>query len=246
VLERRSIVLPGGRPAVVVVAPPDVSGTDANAALQLGRPRGVIVLNGGTEELPPHIGAGLLRSLAGLARVAAEDRVAVITGGTNAGVFAIFGQALGSSRPATCVGVAPEALVSWPGVAEPERVQLEPHHTHFLLVRGDEWGIETRAMMALAATLGAACPSIAVLAGGGEGAKREVLEHARAGREVVVLGGTGRVADELAAAAEGGEASDRDTAEIVASGVLTVLSPDAAEAGLAELLRERLGSEGSG
>jgi hypothetical protein len=187
--------------ATAVAVPRDVSGEDAVAALALPPPRGVIVLNGGTTELDRNRESALRGMLGeGLAQVAADERLTVVTGATDAGIFALFGQALGARRAAPCVGVAPLGRVTWPGreAAHDESVRLEPHHSHFLLVEGDDWGDETEAMLALTATLGADRPSVAVLAGGGEGAKRELLGHARAGREVIVLAGSGRFADEVA------------------------------------------------
>lgn len=243
-LQRQTVSLVAGQTAVVVVGPPEVAGADAATALGLDAPRGLIVLNGGTAEASTEAAAELRRIVSqAVARVAVAERFTVLTGGTDAGIFSLFGQALGRSRPAACIGVAPSALVSLPGLVPDEHgdetVPLEPHHTHFLLVRGDRWGIETDAMLALAEALGRTAPSIAVLAGGGEGAKREVLAHARAGREIVVVAGTGGVADDLAQASLRGDSPDGDIAAVVASGLLTVLGADAAP-GLRELLRARL------
>jgi hypothetical protein len=175
----------------------------------------------------------------------------VITGGTDAGIFALFGRALGEEPTTPCVGVAPVGAVTWPGRGEGESaplppnelVQLEPHHTHFLLVEGTEWGTETEALIELAATLAARCPSVAILAGGGKGARQEVLEQVRRGREVLVLAGTGRFADELARAATtgGADAVELRTAEATASGLVTVVDLAAPQASLAERVRERLG-----
>lgn len=247
----QSILLPGGRRAIAVLAPVDVSGEEAVATLALPRPRGVIVLNGGTAELPADLLAALRRSLGeGVARVAVEERLTVVTGGTDAGIFSLFGQALGDERTAPCIGVVPARRVTWPGRALPtgrrpgdvELVPLEPHHSHFLLVAGEEWGVETEAMLTLCEALSVDCASLGVLAGGGTGARREVLGHVRAGREVIVLAGTGRFADELAGVIAGGRAADPETAEIAGTGLLTMVDGAAGEpSGLAELVRARLG-----
>ena len=246
------IIFPGGRRALAVAAPADVTGAVAAAALQLELPRALIVLGGSTTELPRGVTNALRGSLGeGLARLAADERITVITGGTDAGIFALFGRALGDERTTPCVGVAPAGAVTWPGRGEdesagPERhelVQLEPHHTHFLLIEGTEWGTETEALIELAATLAAECPSVAILAGGGEGARQEVLEQVRRGREVLVLAGTGRFADELARAATDGNADAVEplTAEAAASGFVTVLDSAEPPASLGEHVRERLG-----
>jgi hypothetical protein len=235
--------------AIAVLASPTVSGEDAAAALGLSRPRGLVVLNGGTTELAPDLQAALRRTLSdGLARVAVEEELTVITGGTDAGVFALFGDALDDERTAPCVGVAPAGLVTWPGRKRPsgrgpsgeKPVPLESHHSHVLLVEGDEWGIETDAMLALTEALSGTCPSLAVLAGGGAGARREVLAHLRAGREVIVLDGTGRFAERLAEATAGRGEPAEETAEMVASGLITVVDVDESPSTLARLSRGRL------
>jgi SLOG in TRPM, prokaryote/Protein of unknown function (DUF4231) len=91
-----------------------------------------------------------------------------------------------------------------------------------VLVDGQEWGDETSTMMRLAGALAADVPSLAVLAGGGAIAKRELLGHLRAGRQVVVLAGTGRLADEVAAVVVGGSSQDPQLREAAASGRITV------------------------
>jgi hypothetical protein len=251
-LARHTIVFPGGGSALAVVAPTDVSGADAVAALQLEPPRALIVLVGSTNKLPPNVTTVLRSNIGeGLARVASDERLTVVTGGTDAGIFAIFGRALAGQATAPCVGVAPVGAVTWPGRSEREPVvsprngvvQLEPHHTHFLLVEGAEWGTETEALIALAATLAAECPSVAILAGGGKGARQEVLEQIRRGRQVLVLAGTGRLADELARATTNWDADaiEPRTAEAAASGLVTALDSAEAPASLAEHVRQRLG-----
>jgi SLOG in TRPM, prokaryote len=245
----RPIVLPGGRNAIAVLAPPTVSGEDAAAALGLSRPRGLIVLNGGTADFSPDVDAALRRTLGdGLARIAIEEVLTVVTGGTDAGIFALFGEALDDDRTAPCVGVVPAGLVTWPGretssgrgPSDEQPVPLESHHSHFLLVEGDEWGVETDAMLALTEALSGGCPSLAVLAGGGAGARREVLAHLRAGREVIVLDGTGRLAERLAEATAGRGEPAEETAEMVASGLITIIGPAEPPSTLADLVRGRL------
>jgi hypothetical protein len=229
-----------------------VSGEEAAAALGLARPRGVVVLNGGTADLTPGLSDPLRRTLGdGLARVAIEEELTVITGGTDAGIFALFGQALDDKQSAPCVGVAPVGLVTWPGgewatdrtPSDDEAVPLEPHHSHFLLIEGEEWGAETDAMLALSGTLGAEAPSLAVLAGGGAGARREVLAHLRAGREVIVLDGTGRLAEQLVRAIAGRGSPGAETAEMVASGLITVVDEGQPPSTLADLVRSRVTSQ---
>jgi len=244
----RSGRLATGSLVSIVLTPKETRGDAIVAALNLPPPRAVIALNGGTEDVAPEIAPQLRRILQeGLARVAIDDAITVVSGGTDAGVFALFGDGLDHLATAPCIGVAPAALVESPhgAAAEPtpragQAVPLEPHHTHFVLVDGDQWGDETKTMLSLVDALAEEAPSVAVLAGGGAIAKREVLEHVRRGREVIVLAGSGRLADDLADLANGrAAAEDSETTEI-ARGRLTVFDVRRPSSELVALVRSRL------
>lgn len=181
----------------------------------------------------------------GLARVVVKEGLSVVTGGTDAGIFQLFGKALGGRAKGPCIGVAPAGLVeaepqSTRVGADEQRVPLEPHHTHFVLVESDHWGGETETMLSLVDALAADALSITILASGGEVAKREILGHVRAGREVVVIAGSGRLADEIVdAIVRPSGARDPEIAEI-ATGHVTVVDSEAPPSVLAEVVRKRL------
>src|SRR4051812_30128479 len=77
------------------------------AALELPPARAVLMLNGGTAELGPDMKAQLDRILQeGIALVASEEQITIITGGTDAGIFAMLGQGIARwGRTAPCIGV---------------------------------------------------------------------------------------------------------------------------------------------
>jgi hypothetical protein len=181
------------------------------AALALPARRALVILNGGTAELVADLAAQLGAVLQdGLARVAAEDHLTVITGGTDAGVFHLFGEGLARwGRTAPCIGVAVAALVSYPGHPGGE-APLEPNHSHFVLTAGRQWGDETATMYALAAALARDCPSLAVFAGGGEIALREMQANVAQGRAMLLLAGSGRNTDAVLAAAAGEPSGNAD------------------------------------
>ena len=165
---------------IVVEVRPDVGGDELVRALDLPAPRATVVLNGTTAECDPGV-AGVLADLAAAAR---RERLTVLTGGTDAGVFHLFGAAMGEPT-APLIGVAPS---NHAGVA------LEPHHTHMVLVDGDTWGDETPVLLALADKL---APAVAVVCGGGAVTRTEVDGHRAAGRPVLAVAGSGGVAGEL-------------------------------------------------
>jgi len=180
----------------------------------------------------------------GVARLAAEEGIAIIDGGTQAGVMRLIGEEHAKARgSAPLIGVCPAALVSWPGgPSGSDLVPLEPNHTHFVLTDGEHWGAETKATFALAAALGRdGVPSVAILANGGPIAYDEVLQDIRQGREIIVIRGSGRLADAIAAAvARDGGPPDNEIAAIVQEGHITLFDITGEPAALAALIRRKL------
>ena len=178
----------------------------AATALQLPTGRPVVVVNGGTSPLPSGVQLALGELLAGVAAVAVDDGATLVTGGTHAGVFALLGAALARlDGPYVCVGVAPGNATVWPGkhaqteASEDEHIPLEAHNTHFVVVDGVGWGGETPMLLDLTSVLSAPAPSVVLLAGGGDIAATELIGHLRAERPVIVLKGSGRLADQVVA-----------------------------------------------
>jgi hypothetical protein len=224
-----------GARARVARTPPAAPGGELLRALDVPPPRGLVVVNGSTDEIDDER-AQLLRGVVQeLARVAAADGLAIVTGGTDAGIFRLLGSVLDTSS-VTAIGVAPAGRVTWPGRLEvpDDAVPLEPHHSHFVLVDGDEWGDETSTMMRLVAAMDV--PAVALLAGGGDVARRELLAHVHDGRDVVVLKGSGRLADEVAA----GRSRDASVRKATSRGHVVPFDIALPAAGLGKLVRKRL------
>jgi hypothetical protein len=90
------------------------------------------------------------------------------------------------------VGVVAEELVA--------ETELDEHHTHFVLVPGEDWGDESELLSAFATAVAGGTPAVTILANGGPIALQDVESSIAEGRAIVVLAGSGRTADELAAA----------------------------------------------
>jgi hypothetical protein len=160
-----------------------------------------------------------------LVPLAQELGASVVDGGTDTGVMRLMGQGraeAGGDFP--LIGVAALGTVTFPGanLSQPWAIPLEPHHTHFLLVPGFRWGDESPWLSRTAKALARRAPSVTILVNGGATAWEDVSQSVRAKRPVVVIGGTGRVADILAAtlASQDGEGQAR---ELAASGLLRVI-----------------------
>jgi len=135
----------------------------------------------------------------------------VVDGGTDAGIMRLMGQArskTGATFP--LVGVAAIGTVILPNVrpVSAEAARLEPHHTHFVLVPGKEWGDESPWIAQVANELGRNCSSVALLINGGKIAWIDVTNSVKAKRPVIVIAGSGRTADTLAAMLRGKPVDD--------------------------------------
>jgi hypothetical protein len=247
-----AINFPNGNRVRALYVSQDTATKQIIDALELPRPRALLILNGGTAEMGAKLQLQLGQLLQdGLARIAAEQQITVITGGTDAGVFALLGHGLAKwGRTAPCIGVVVARLVTWPGripwwlprwLFDRSRGSLEPHHTHFVLTDGDRWGAETGTMFTLAAALSAGVPSVAVLASGGLIAREETLHNVRQGREIIVIAGSGRFADELAAVVRGeAEPADAGVAEVVREGRITLFEVGQTPSALADLVAQSI------
>lgn len=187
---------------VRAVGPDALPATLAEAGLPGSRP--VVVLVGGAgalvmseiQRLAPVFTAGLAAAIEQAGAVAVD-------GGTDAGVMRLLGEARArNSATFPLVGVVAEGTVRIPGSgpAKEDAADLEPHHTHFVLVPGDDWGDEASWISLTATCIAASAPSVTVLVNGGDIAYADATFSLEAGRPVLVIAGSGRAANEIAAA----------------------------------------------
>ena len=145
-----------------------------------------------------------------LAAVVARSPLTLVDGGTDAGMMRLAGETWDMLSPrGALIGVAVERMISTgrETVAPPDAAPLEPHHTHFMLVPGDMWEADSPWIAAVATALAGDAPSVTVIANGGPISYTDVEHSVKDQRPVITLAGSGRVADDLAAAVAGGSAS---------------------------------------
>lgn len=160
-----------------------------------------------------------------LAPLAQSLDAIVLDGGTDAGVMKWMGEAradIGGTFP--LVGVAAVGTV-----VLPDRANVSAHaalpacgHTHFVFVPGDRWGEESPWMAHIAGLLSAGFGSVTVVINGGETTWWDAFYSIRGRRPTLIFAGSGRTADQLAAALNG-EACDSRAAALAASGLLEVI-----------------------
>ena len=180
--------------------PGDIPAVLRTLGVDVHRP--VLVSVGGAAGMTPDDLAVMAEALARI--IPALDRwgAALVDGGTDSGVMKVMGRlraAAGARFP--LVGVAAEGTVVLPGTsARPDAAALEPHHTQVILVPGQAWGDESPWLSRVATAIADGQPSLTLVVNGGQITYDDIDHSRQAGRPVIILAGTGRVADTIAAA----------------------------------------------
>ncbi len=214
-------------------------------SLGLGEHRPVLVVIGGASLLNEEDFARLQQLFVDvLAPIAQEFGCYAIDGGTDAGVMRLMGHArkkTGFAFP--LIGVSPVELVKLPNIPNPESeaTVLEPNHTHFMLVTGNQWGDESSWLAKIASHLAGDKPSVTILINGGAIALVDAQENLKVGRPIVAIAGSGRLADEIATAIRHPEQKKREQISLLLQeGALTVFDMSEPLSQLEDLLRQKL------
>lgn len=232
-------------PALRVMPDQDISGLAE--LLKLPPVKGAVAVIGGaaTFDKPEYQNAREKTKvlLDELARLAVLHQLAIVDGGTPYGAMRLVGEACqrgGYAFP--LVGVAPSGKVVWnggrvfdyrktwfPGLTlrdliayqayEDELVPLDPHHSAFVLVIANEWGHEVNMLARVAQELGGG-KHITLLINGGMISRHDIRAHLETSSAIIVLEGSGRLADEIASAAKDGKSQDNLLQSLLDSGKL--------------------------
>jgi len=178
--------------------------SEALTELNLENGYPVIVLIGGAiEKLQAK---ATLRAIQTIAKLAHEEKILVICGGTDMGVMAKIGQVRSQNvYTFPLVGITLEDLVAFPGGPQStkflwwgrERWQLEPHYPYFILVPGSHFGDESPWIIDAARIFSKGNRSVTILINGGEISRKDIQLSLEEGRHVMALSHTGRLADEI-------------------------------------------------
>lgn len=194
------ITFPGNQTAITVRVKPTIAPAHALSALRLPDYKGILVVHGGAGQMSrEYMAATRQFMIQSIAPFAEQNRLLVVGGGTQAGTSQILGEsreAIGGTYP--LIGVVPEGSITYPDAPPSNREQapLNPTHSHFLFVAGQEFGTESDLLVGLLRAAGQ--PGVAFVINGGDIVRQEVTMHMTLGSPVVAVQGSGRTADELA------------------------------------------------
>jgi len=261
-IEKTIINCENGRKLESITVSAGVNPEKIFSSLGLNKPESLIVLSGGADKLSNE-NINEVRALLslGVAHVALECGSLIFDGGTKSGVMEIMGQGIahyGHKTP--LVGFAPEGKVVIPGKegakVDTDSCAIDQNHSHFVFVKGKEWGDEIATMYAALEHISKGILTVTVLVNGGKNAKKEILQSVRLGFPIIVIQGSGRLADEIASlvieipsdetippSGESRKINDIELAEIIDKGKI-VLFPIADDyKDLSKILRDYLAKD---
>ncbi len=166
----------------------------------------------------------------GLAKFADERQIAIVDGGTASGVMQLIGEARRNHHYRfPLIGVAPSNQVKYPGHDNPTGYELDHGHSHFVLTHDGDFGDETDMIVELSEALTGEGkkPRLGMIVNGGDIVRQEVYRLATDSDSklvLLVLEGSGRFADELAAAKRSGQPESDVLKAIVEKGRVELIS----------------------
>jgi hypothetical protein len=162
--------------------------------LQIPHPKPVIVLVGGAGGIGWLDKFPMRKAIKIIARLAEETQTAVVDGGTQAGIMTEIGKQRKQNKFSfPLIGVVFDSLLMQ---KEPHSI-LDPNHTHFFLIPGDNWGDESAWISKIATQIAGDKKSLTILVNGGQISKSDVGYSILEDRPTFVMRGTGRMADEI-------------------------------------------------
>ena len=162
--------------------------------LQIPHPKPVIVLVGGASGIGWLDKFPMRKAIRIIARLAEETQSVVVDGGTQAGVMQEIGRQRKQNKFSfPLIGVVFDSLLMQ---EEPGSI-LDPNHTHFFLIPGNDWGDESAWISKIGTAIAGEQKSITVLVNGGNISRTDVEYSLLENRPTFVMRGTGRMADEI-------------------------------------------------
>ena len=162
--------------------------------LNIPHPKPVIVLVGGASGIGWLDKFPMRKAISIITKLAEATGSVVLDGGTQAGIMKEMGHQRKKGKFSfPLVGVVFDNLI----IQEDPKSILDPNHTHFFLIPGDDWGDESAWISKIATSLSGDHKSITILVNGGEISRTDVEYSLLENRPVFIMRGTGRLADEI-------------------------------------------------
>lgn len=227
----RNVLFPGDVARTVIRVPRSADPAVVISALQITPVGPALAVTGGASLMDDaSIAAARAMLEDGLSSFAQAHQAVIVDGGTAVGTMAMLGEARqrhGCTFP--LIGVVPGSRVAVPGEGSAaDQTELDPNHSHFVLVDAPDWGDESDMLAGLAAAAGRSSgdhPSVlGVIINGGAIVAKEAYARATGDLRLplLVLEGSGRFADTLASAYHTRQTDDPQIRAILDQGEIYV------------------------
>lgn len=162
--------------------------------LEIPHPKPVIVLVGGASGIGWLDKFPMRKAIGIITKLAEETQSIVLDGGTQVGIMKEIGRQRKREKLSfPLIGVVFDNLI----IKEEPKSILDPNHTHFFLIPGDDWGDESAWISRIATSIAGDNKSITILVNGGNISRTDVEYSLLENRPVFIMRGTGRLADEI-------------------------------------------------
>jgi len=246
----KKITFPNGNEAQLITVSADADPTQAVLnKLSLDLPEGLIMVSGDTINLDEPVQQRLAQLLSrGLARMAINMNAVLMDNGKTSGLVTMMGKSVADrGYKSPLIGVASATQVTYPeqsetGTLHEEATPLEPNHTHFVLVDAKNSYQEMDFKCRLGAAVASHHPAVTILINGGEESRAEVLRAVRLNWPLIVLSGSGQLADEIADLCQNPPdfIPESELAEIIADGQICLFPIDGEIEELERLIHRQL------
>jgi type III secretion system FlhB-like substrate exporter len=190
----RQIALKRGATVRAVNITEDKEIQEALTQLEIPHPKPVIVLVGGAGGIGWLDKFPMRKAIGIVAKLAEETQSVVVDGGTQAGIMTEIGKQRKQKKFSfPLIGVVFDSLL----MQEQPASILDPNHTHFFLIPGEDWGDESAWISKIATAIAGDEKSITILVNGGNISRTDVEYSLLENRPIFVMRGTGRMADEI-------------------------------------------------
>ena len=167
---------------------------EALTELQIPHPKTVIVLVGGAGGIGFWDKFPMRKAIRLIANLAEETQSVIVDGGTQAGIMKEIGKQRKQNKFSfPLIGVVFDSLL----MREAPESILDPNHTHFFLIPGEDWGDESAWISKIATAIASDKKSMTILVNGGNISRTDVQYSLLENRTAVVMRGTGRMANEI-------------------------------------------------
>jgi hypothetical protein len=201
--EKKSILFENGQSVEILHVRQPLDGPEILKALDIPKAQAAIIVVGSTKPFQSRLKNRLIDLISrGVAKAALECKAVLLDDGTKVGVSEIVGQGVADrGRGTKLIGVLPQRKPSTPDqpVTDDDK-NLDANHTHFVLNEQEQqaWQAEMLCRLAEAATENKDWILTVLVGGETEGTALDLaLETVRRGWRLVVIEGSGHLADQI-------------------------------------------------